>query len=138
MGTPALVLDVLDLDAESNSGGISLTNFNNVTIVGIANGVRGLFTGTSGNISLANVGSINIDENFTATDPDSDGDFDGAFAQGTNRYRIRLAAGGTFLVCPICFKAKELDETQLIKSAEIGGTVPMWRWIGDGATTFSY
>lgn len=47
-------------------------------------------------------------------------------------------AGGTFLVCPICFTAKGLDETQLIKSAEIGGTVPMWRWIGDGATTFSY
>ncbi|WP_327587799.1 DsrE family protein [Nonomuraea sp. NBC_00507] len=47
-------------------------------------------------------------------------------------------AGGTFLVCPVCFNAKGLDETQLIKSAEIGGTVPMWRWIGDGATTFSY
>jgi predicted peroxiredoxin len=48
------------------------------------------------------------------------------------------AAGGTFLVCPICFNAKGLDESQLIKSAELGGTVPMWRWIGDGATTFSY
>ena len=48
------------------------------------------------------------------------------------------AAGGQFLVCPICFNARGLDENQLIKSAEIGGTVPMWRWIGDGATTFSY
>ncbi|WP_211362267.1 peroxiredoxin [Pseudonocardia cypriaca] len=48
------------------------------------------------------------------------------------------AAGGTFLVCPICFNAKELDESRLIKSAELGGTVPMWRWIGEGATTFSY
>jgi len=48
------------------------------------------------------------------------------------------AAGGTFLVCPICFTAKGLDEGRLIKSAEVGGTVPMWRWIGDGATTFSY
>jgi predicted peroxiredoxin len=56
-------------------------------------------------------------------------------AELVERYQ---AAGGTFLVCPICFKAKELDETNLIKSAEIGGTVPMWRWIGDGATTFSY
>lgn len=51
------------------------------------------------------------------------------------RYR---AAGGTFLVCPICFNAKGLDESRLIKSAELGGTVPMWRWIGEGATTFSY
>lgn len=47
-------------------------------------------------------------------------------------------AGGTFLVCSVCFKAKGLDETQLIKSAQIGGTVQMWQWIGDGATTFSY
>jgi predicted peroxiredoxin len=48
------------------------------------------------------------------------------------------AAGGQFLVCPIRFNAKGFDEAQLIKSAEIGGTVPLWRWIGDGATTFSY
>ncbi|CRK52426.1 conserved hypothetical protein [Rhodococcus sp. RD6.2] len=27
----------------------------------------------------------------------------------------------------------------LVSNAEIGGTIPMWRWIGDGcATTFSY
>lgn len=48
------------------------------------------------------------------------------------------AAGGQFLVCPICFTARGLDESQLIASAEIGGTVPMWEWIGEGATTFSY
>jgi predicted peroxiredoxin len=50
-----------------------------------------------------------------------------------------VAAGGTYLVCPICFDAKGLDQDQLIKGAEMGGTVPMWAWIGDeGATTFSY
>lgn len=49
------------------------------------------------------------------------------------------AAGGTYLVCPICFNAKALDPEQLIEHAELGGTVPMWQWIGDeGATTFSY
>jgi predicted peroxiredoxin len=49
------------------------------------------------------------------------------------------AAGGRYFVCPICFNAKNLDEGQLIKGAELGGTVPMWQWIGDeGATTFSY
>ncbi|TDD57173.1 peroxiredoxin [Nonomuraea terrae] len=47
-------------------------------------------------------------------------------------------ASGTFLVCPICFNARGLDEAELIKAATLGGTVPMWRWIGDGATTFSY
>src|SRR5688572_5159915 len=47
-------------------------------------------------------------------------------------------AGGTFLVCPICFNSKKLPEGELIAGAELGGTVPMWRWIGDeGATTFS-
>lgn len=50
-----------------------------------------------------------------------------------------LAAGGTFLVCPICFSAKKLDEQQLIGNASLGGTVVLWEWIGDdGATTFSY
>jgi predicted peroxiredoxin len=49
------------------------------------------------------------------------------------------AAGGTYLVCPLCFEAKALDPEQLPTNAEIGGTIPMWQWIGDdGATTFSF
>jgi len=49
------------------------------------------------------------------------------------------AAGGRYLVCPICFEARKLDSSHLIEGAEMGGTVPMWQWIGDeGATTFSY
>ena len=53
--------------------------------------------------------------------------------------RTFLAAGGTYLVWPICFNAKQLDEGSLVKGASLGGTVPMWEWIGDeGATTFSY
>lgn len=54
-----------------------------------------------------------------------------------------VAAGGSYLVCPLCFNAKALDPENLIKGAELGGTVPMWKWIGgdsgdEGATTFSY
>jgi predicted peroxiredoxin len=49
------------------------------------------------------------------------------------------AAGGHYLVCPLCFNAKKLDAESLLKNAEIGGTIPLWQWIGDeGATTFSY
>jgi predicted peroxiredoxin len=49
------------------------------------------------------------------------------------------AAGGRYYVCPVCFNAKQLDDTKLIAGAEVQGTVPMWNWIGDeGATTFSY
>lgn len=52
-----------------------------------------------------------------------------------DRYR---KAGGRFLVCPICVDSKGLRESAWIEGSEIGGTVPMWEWIGDGATTFSY
>ena len=50
-----------------------------------------------------------------------------------------VAAGGTYLACPICVDAKGLGDLALIPGASKGGTVPMWEWIGDeGATTFSY
>jgi predicted peroxiredoxin len=48
-------------------------------------------------------------------------------------------AGGRYMVCPICFEAKQLPKNGLVPNAEIAGTVAMWEWIGDdGATTFSY
>jgi len=48
------------------------------------------------------------------------------------------AAGGQFLACPLCFNAKKLDQTSLVPNARLGGTVQLWEWIGDGATTFSF
>ena len=49
------------------------------------------------------------------------------------------AAGGRYLVCPICFNARHLAEGDLVSNATLGGTVPMWQWIGDEpAVTFSY
>jgi predicted peroxiredoxin len=48
-------------------------------------------------------------------------------------------AGGHYLVCPICFQAKQLSADDLVPNAVLGGTVPMWEWIGDeAANTFSY
>ena len=48
-------------------------------------------------------------------------------------------AGGRFMVCPVCFNAKQLDKGDLIANAELAGSVQLWEWIGDeGATTFSY
>jgi predicted peroxiredoxin len=46
--------------------------------------------------------------------------------------------GGELLVCPICFNAKRLEETTLLSNARLGGSVQLWEWIDDGATTFSY
>jgi predicted peroxiredoxin len=48
------------------------------------------------------------------------------------------AAGGELLVCPLCFNSRQLDEATVVSNAKLGGTVQLWEWIGDGATTFSY
>ena len=42
------------------------------------------------------------------------------------------------MVCPVCFNAKQLDKGDLLPAAELAGSVQLWEWIGDGATTFSY
>ena len=48
-------------------------------------------------------------------------------------------AGGRFLVCPICFNSRKLDEADLAPNARIAGATPLWEWIGDdAATVFSY
>jgi predicted peroxiredoxin len=46
--------------------------------------------------------------------------------------------GGELLVCPICFSARKLDESGLVQNARLAGATPLWDWIGDGATVFSY
>jgi predicted peroxiredoxin len=46
--------------------------------------------------------------------------------------------GGELLVCPICLKARGLDDSKLVPGARVGGATPLWEWIGDGATVFSY
>jgi predicted peroxiredoxin len=47
--------------------------------------------------------------------------------------------GGELLVCPICVKARQIDEGNLVSNARIGGATPLWDWVGDEpATVFSY
>lgn len=46
--------------------------------------------------------------------------------------------GGELLVCPICFNARKLDESALVSNARLAGATPLWDWIDDGATVFSY
>jgi predicted peroxiredoxin len=47
--------------------------------------------------------------------------------------------GGELLVCPICAKARKLDEGNLARNARLAGATPLWEWIGDEpATVFSY
>src|SRR5919201_1989240 len=46
--------------------------------------------------------------------------------------------GGGLVVCPIFFIARKLDEGGLVRNARLAGATPLWEWIGDGATVFSY
>lgn len=46
--------------------------------------------------------------------------------------------GGEFYVCPICFEARKLDSDALVANAKLAGATPLWDFIGDGATVFSY
>jgi predicted peroxiredoxin len=50
----------------------------------------------------------------------------------------QYANGGELLVCPICFKARKLDESALVGNARLAGATPLWEWIGEGATVLSY
>lgn len=71
----------------TNAGTIAVDNASNST--GIL-----ILPGNSGTVT--NSGTISLVEDYTPTDTDNDGDLDGPFAQGNNRFGIRLAPGGTF------------------------------------------
>jgi hypothetical protein len=34
--------------------------------------------------------------------------------------------------------ARKLESGQLVANAQVAGATPLWEWIGDGATVFSY
>ena len=47
--------------------------------------------------------------------------------------------GGELLVCPICMKARKLDEENLVGNARLAGATPLWEWIGEEpVAVFSY
>lgn len=71
----------------ANAGKININNANNAT------GILAL-PGRTGDIT--NSGTISVLEDYTPKDNDNDGDLDGPFAQGSNRFGIRVGPGGTF------------------------------------------
>lgn len=85
-----------------NGAAITLNSNNNVTVnpAGQINftdaddGAVGILAlgGNTGSIVMN--GHIRIDDGYTATDTDSDGDLDGPFAEGTGRYGIRVTGPG--------------------------------------------
>jgi predicted peroxiredoxin len=49
-----------------------------------------------------------------------------------------IEKGGRFYVCPICFKDRALDDTNLVENAELKGASPLMEFAADGAMTFTY
>jgi hypothetical protein len=72
-----------------------VTNLGTLATVGV-NGSTGVLIlgGNSG--SVTNSSTLSLTEDYTATDTDSDGDIDGAFALGSNRYGVRLTGSSAF------------------------------------------
>jgi predicted peroxiredoxin len=46
--------------------------------------------------------------------------------------------GGEIYACPICFDARRLDHENLVPNARLAGATPLWEFVGEGATVFSY
>lgn len=81
---------IVTLDSNNkvvNAGTLQTTGVNDSVGVLVIGGRTG---------SVTNSLAITLDEDYTPTDTDSDGDLDGAFAQGSNRYGIRVTNAGTF------------------------------------------
>ena len=80
---PAVTID--SSNAVVNNGAITFTGVSGATGIQISPGVF---------MAVTNNGTISLQEDYTATDTDSDGDLDGPFAQGSARFGIRALAGG--------------------------------------------
>lgn len=68
-------------NAVANAGNITISNANDATGI--------LVTGAR-TANITNTGTITIDETYTPTDSDNDGDIDGPFALGSGRTAIRI------------------------------------------------
>lgn len=88
---------------EINAGtAVTIDTNNAVTVEGkiiVSNAAGGAGivanAGTNGDIIVASGATITVDEAYTATDIDNDGDLDGPFAVGANRFGIRTLGAHT-------------------------------------------
>jgi hypothetical protein len=71
----------------TNAGSITFKDVDNATGILIKGGNTGALTGG---------GSISLTESYTASDTNGDGVPDGAYAEGTGRYGVRLTGPGAF------------------------------------------
>ena len=72
----------------TNSGSVGIKDVDNSTAINLVGGHTG---------SFVNNGAISEAESYTATDTNKDGVLDGAYAQGTGRYGVRLVGPGALV-----------------------------------------
>ncbi|MBT2187817.1 autotransporter outer membrane beta-barrel domain-containing protein [Sphingobium nicotianae] len=80
---PGVLID--SANKVNNEGSIAISN---------ADGATGIVALAGASSGISNAGKITVDETYTATDTDNDGDLDGPFAVGTGRTGI--ATSGAF------------------------------------------
>ena len=49
-----------------------------------------------------------------------------------------VEGGGELLACPFCVNARRLDADAFVPNARVAGATPMFYWLGDEGTVFSY
>jgi hypothetical protein len=102
-GTAADDIHITSTGSVKPSGGAAVTinsndSVKNEGVIAIkgANGSTGILANTNLTGDITNSGTITLDEDFTPTDSDTDGDIDGPFAQGTDRFGIHVLGGGVY------------------------------------------
>jgi len=53
-------------------------------------------------------------------------------------YQQFMDGGGELWLCPICVNARGLADEEKVGTVKVAGATPMWEWLGDEATVFSY
>ncbi|MDQ0466606.1 hypothetical protein QO010_004401 [Caulobacter ginsengisoli] len=87
-----LTTDVAAITLNSNN---TVTNLGDISTKAV-NGSIGILVQGGNTGSVSNQNTITMDDDYTPTDTDSDGDLDGVFAQGTDRYGIKIIGPGVF------------------------------------------
>lgn len=49
-----------------------------------------------------------------------------------------VEGGGELWLCPICLNARDLNDEEKVANAKVMGATPMWEWVGNDTTVFSY
>jgi predicted peroxiredoxin len=46
--------------------------------------------------------------------------------------------GGELWICPICVESRDLGGAETVPNVRVAGATPLWEWVGDDTTVFSY